>query len=119
MGVCRFEDLRVWQAGKTQCDRVGALRKRPEFRDDSDLWSQLNRASLSVINNISEGFLRHRDREFMQFLRVAAGSNGEVRTCVIAAHGRGYLSDAEAEDLIEDSNAIGRMIRRLQVTLKA
>jgi four helix bundle protein len=118
MAVHRFEDLRVWQAGKIQCDRVGALKKRPEFHDDSDLWSQLNRASLSVINNISEGFLRHRDKEFMQFLRVAAGSNGEVRPCFMAAHGRRYLSDGEAEELIEASNAIGRMTRRLQATLK-
>ena len=118
MGVYRFEDLRVWQAGKTQCDRIGELRKRPEFRDDFDLGSQMNRAGLSVINNISEGFLRHRDKEFMQFLRIAAGSNGEVRTCFMAAHGRSYLADAEAEELIEASNAIGRMIRRLQATLK-
>jgi four helix bundle protein len=118
MVVYRFEDLRVWQAGKTQCDRIGELRKRPEVRDDPDLWSQMNRASLSVINKISEGFLRHRDKEFMQSLRVAAGSNGEVRTCFMAAHGRRYVADVEAEELIESSNAIGRMIRRLQATLK-
>jgi len=115
--VYRFEDLRVWQAAKKQCDRVGVLIKRPEFHRDRELSGQLNAASISVMNNISEGFLRHRDKEFLQFLRVAAGSNGEVRSCYYAAHARKYIDDAESAELIELSNAIGRMTRRLQSTL--
>ena len=117
MIVYRFEDLRVWQAAKQQCNRVGMLIKRPEFQRDRDLSEQLNAASISVMNNISEGFLRHRDKEFLQFLRVAAGSNGEVRSCYYAAHGRKYIDDDESTELIELSNVIGRMIRRLQGTL--
>ena len=42
MGVYRFEDLRVWQAAKRQCDRVGALITRPEFRRDRELSGQMN-----------------------------------------------------------------------------
>jgi four helix bundle protein len=98
--VYRFEDLRVWQAAKQQCDRVGALIKRPEFVRDRELSNQLNAASISVMNNISEGFLRYRDKEFLQFLRIAAAaSNGEVRSCYYAAHGRKYLGDMEASEL--------------------
>ena len=78
----------------------------------------MNDASISVMTNISEGFLRHRDKEFMQFLRISAGSNGEVRSCYVAAQGRKYIAVDEADDLIEESNGIGRMIRRLQATLK-
>ena len=118
MGVYRFEDLRVWQAAREQCNRVGALIQRPEFRFDSELSRQLNAASISVLNNISEGFLRHHDKEFLQFLRVAAASNGEVRACYYASLGRGYLSDTEAAELIELSNSIGRMTRRLQASLQ-
>ena len=118
MGVYRFEDLRVWQAAKKQCDRVGELIKRPEFCLDREWSEEMNDASISVMTNISEGFLRHRDKEFMQFLRVSAGSNGEVRSCYVAAQGRKYIAVDEADDLIEESNAIGRMIRRLQSTLK-
>ena len=117
MGVSRFEDLRVWKAAIQQSTQVAALTNRPEFTRDSDLSGQLTSASLSVANNISEGFLRHRDREFLQFLRIAAGSNGEVRSCLHAAHGRGYLGEAEADALIEESNIIGRMLRRLQQSL--
>jgi four helix bundle protein len=114
--VHRFEDLRVWQAAKQQCDRVGLI-KRPEFQRDRELSDQLNAASISVMNNISEGFLRHRDKEFLQFLRISAGSNGEVRSCYYAAHGRKYIDDSESAELIELSNAINRMTRRLQSTL--
>jgi four helix bundle protein len=63
MGVYRFEDLRVWQAAKQQCDRVGVLLKRPVFRRDREMRSQTNGAALSVMFNISEGSLRRRDKE--------------------------------------------------------
>jgi hypothetical protein len=87
--VYRFEDLRVWQAAKKQSNRVGELIKRPEFRCDRELSDQMNAASISVMNNISEGFLRPRDK----------------------------VDDTESAELVELSNAIGRMIRRLQDTL--
>lgn len=92
--------------------------KRPEFCRDAELSEQMNAASLSVMNNICEGFLRHRDKEFMQCLRIAAGSNGEVRSCYYAAQGRKYIAPEEAALLIEETNIIHRMIRRLQSTLK-
>ena len=117
MGVYRFEDLRVWRAAKEQSDRVGGLIRRPEFRRDPELSRQMNDASLSVMLNISEGFLRHRDKELAQFLRISAGSNGEVRTCYHLAEDRRCISGAEVAELIELSNSIGRMTRRLQDTL--
>src|SRR2546425_78031 len=118
MGVYRFEDLRVWQAAKKQCDRIGELRKRPESRGDRELTEELNDAGISAMANISEGFLRHRDKEFLQFLRISAGSNGEVKSCYYAALGRGYLSAEEGAELIEDNERIARMLRRLTATLK-
>jgi four helix bundle protein len=69
------------------------------------------------MNNISEGFLRHHDPEFLHFLRIAAASNAEVRSCVYGAHGRRCLSDSEAADLIAASESIGKMITRLKQTL--
>jgi four helix bundle protein len=112
MGVYRFEDLRVWQAAKSQCDRVGELINRAEFRRDLELSAQMNDASISVMNNISEGFVRRRNREMTQFLRYSAGSNGEVRSCFYAAHGRKYLADEEVAELLDHNDAIGRMLRR-------
>jgi four helix bundle protein len=79
VSIYRFEDLRVWQAAKQQSDRVAALIRRPEFRNDLPLSDQINRASLSVTFNIAEGFLRLRDKETAQFLRYSFASNGELK----------------------------------------
>ena len=119
MGVYRFEDLRVWQAAKQQCDRVGALQQRPPFRRDRELSDQINRAALSVLFNISEGFLRRRDKETMQFLRYAIASNGELKAGYYAAAGRDYLMAQEMADLIALSESIARMLRRWEATLAA
>jgi four helix bundle protein len=118
MGVYRFEDLRVWQAAKEQCDRVGALITRSEFRRDSGLSNQMNEASISVMLNISEGFLRRRNKEMLQFLRFAAASNGELRACYYGAHGRRHIGDNERDELLGLNDSIGKMIRRFQQTLE-
>jgi hypothetical protein len=85
MGVSRFEDLRVWQAAKQQCDRLGALLERPAFRRDRELSGQMNGAALSVMFNISEGFLRRRDRETLQVLairlRIERGTEVRLLRC--------------------------------------
>jgi four helix bundle protein len=119
VGVHRFEDLRVWQAAKQQCDRVGTAMQQPAFRKDRALSDQLNRAALSVLFNITEGFLRRRDKETMQFLRYAIASNGEVKAGYYAADGRACLTAAETADLIVLNDSIARMLRRWHATLAA
>jgi len=118
MGVARFEDLRVWQEAKALCDDVGGLIRRPEFRQDAPLRDQLNRAAISTMANIAEGFLRGRRREFIQFLRIASASNGEARALLHAAEGRRHLTPAECRHLVATTNSIGRMLRRLIETLE-
>jgi four helix bundle protein len=117
MGVCRFEDLRVWQAARQQSDRVGGLLQRPMFREDRELSDQLNRAVLSVLLNITEGFLRRRDKETMQFLRYAIASNGELKAGYYAAEGRAYLAAVETAELIAMNESITRMLRRWHAVL--
>jgi four helix bundle protein len=78
-------------------------------------WSG-NRAALSVIN-ISEGFLRRRDKETQQFLRYAFASNGELKAGYYAAEGRGYVSSAEFAELVTLNESIATMLRRWLATL--
>ena len=118
MGVYRFEDLRVWQAAKKQCDRVGDLLTRQRFQRDCELSRQINDAALSVMFNIAEGFLRRRDKETLQFLRYAFASNGELKSGYYAAAGRKYLSDVETTELTALNESIARMLRRWQATLE-
>jgi four helix bundle protein len=119
VGVYRFEDLRVWQAARKQCDRVGELIRRPEFRRDREMSGQMNDASISVMFNISEGFLRRRDKETAQFLRYAYASNGELKSGFYACDGRRYLASAEFAELIELNESISKMLRRWQGTLQS
>jgi len=118
MAVYRFEDLRVWQAAKRQSEHIGELLKRPQFQRDQRLSDQLNGAGISVMNNISEGFIRRIDRELLQFLRYAAASNGEVLSCYYAAEDRSYINKAEANDLMRENDAIGKMLRRFQQSVE-
>jgi four helix bundle protein len=93
----RFEDLPVWQAAAELYDRVDDFidrsppRLRPSFRD------QLERATLSVSNNISEGFERGTTNELLAFLYIARGSAGEVRSMLTVSSRRPYLANFKSE----------------------
>ena len=97
--------------------RMGELLKRPEFRRDRQMSDQMNDASISAMFNISEGFLRRRDKETAQFLRYSFASNGELKSGYYACEGRKYISSSEAAELIELNESIARMLRRWQSTL--
>jgi four helix bundle protein len=78
---------------------------------------QMNRASISVVFNISEGFLRRKNKETLQFLRYAFSSNGELKAGYYASEGRKYITGAELDDFIQLNESIARMLRRWQSTL--
>ncbi len=80
MKYSRFEELPVWQSAVELAVRVYELTRRRAFRGPGDLVSQLRRAALSVSNNIAEGFERGTTAELLNFLYIARGSAGEVRS---------------------------------------
>lgn len=80
MGYKRFEDLPVWNEGIDLAVQAYALTSHPEFRTYRSLRDQLERAAVSVSNNIAEGFERGTNNELLAFLYIARGSAGEVRS---------------------------------------
>ena len=118
MAINRFEDLRVWQLAKTFCDEIGGLIRRPALQDDRTICTQLNSASLSIMANIAEGFVRGGRKEFARFVRIAAASNAEARALLHATRGRHYIEKGEYERLVEMTESIGRMLRVLEQRLK-
>ena len=65
------------------------------------------------MSNIAEGYLRRSSKEFAYFVRIAAGSNGEVRAILYAAFDRGYLESGHLKTLTELSNRIGQLLSGL------
>jgi four helix bundle protein len=109
----RFEDLPVWQVAAKLYDSTDDFldrappRLRPSFRD------QLERAALSVSNNIAEGFERGTTNELLAFIYIARGSAGEVRSMLVLASRRPYLCDFKSQisDLISLAESCSRQLR--------
>ena len=76
----RFEDLPVWRAAIELGTRVYALTAAVEFKGRASLRDQIERAAVSVSNNIAEGFERGTTPELLTFIYIARGSAGEVRS---------------------------------------
>ena len=76
----RFEDLPVWNEAIDLAVQIYAITSRREFRPFRSLRDQLERAAVSVSNNIAEGFERGTNNELLAFLYIARGSAGEVRS---------------------------------------
>ncbi|MEP6743328.1 MAG: four helix bundle protein [bacterium] len=76
----RFEDLPVWKAAIELAVGIYALTSKPEFEKQYSLKDQLERAAVSVSNNIAEGFERGTNKELLMFLYISRGSAGEVRS---------------------------------------
>src|SRR5437870_13281851 len=104
----QFEDLRVWQdARKLVTDVYEATNVRALGRD-RDLCGQIRRAAVSTMSNIAERFERGSKREFIQFLTVAKGSNGEVRSQLYVGLDQQYLNEETFNALREAALALSR-----------
>ena len=97
--VSNFEDLEIWQLARQQAIDIYQLYTTESFSKDWELKNQINAASGSVMDNIAEGFERSGNKEFINFLLISKGSNGEVRSQLYRALDRNYLSPAKFEDL--------------------
>ena len=76
----RFEDLPVWKSGVDLAVKIYSLTSAKQFLGQRSLRDQLERASVSISNNIAEGFERGTTQELLTFLYIARGSSGEVRS---------------------------------------
>jgi four helix bundle protein len=108
--VSRFEDLLVWQKSKALSVQVYRVTGVGPFARDLGLRTQIQRAAVSVMSNIAEGFDRNSRAEFARFLAIARGSAGEVRSQVYLARELGYIDEQTSRALLEACVEITRMI---------
>jgi len=100
----RFEDLPVWQKAAELYERTEELLDRAGFKPTRGFRDQLDRAALSVSNNIAEGFERGTTRELLAFLYIARGSAGEVRSMLVLKERRAEKDRWSADLKSEISN---------------
>ncbi len=113
--IKRFEDLEMWQEARQFNLRIFLLfgeQRNFAFKD------QILRASLSIMNNISEGFERGSDRQFRLFLNYAKGSSGEVRNMLYIALDLNYIDQPTFDELYSKSITISSKISKLMTYLK-
>jgi four helix bundle protein len=109
----RFEQLPVWQSGITLAERVFKMTADRCFNYQGDLRSQLQRAALSISNNVAEGFERGTTQELLTFLYIARGSAGEVRSMLCLLERMENFGDLKSEisDLKSLAESISRQLR--------
>ena len=86
-----FEDLPVWKEAARLYNRVLDLREEPNVPVSPGFRNQLDRAALSISNNVAEGFERVTTNELLSFLAIARGSGGEVRSMMAVVKDRPKL----------------------------
>ncbi len=116
--VSRFEDLTIFQMARDLCKEVYVITKKGEFRKDSRFVQQIRAAAGSIMDNIAEGYERDGNKEFINFLYIAKGSCGEVRSQIIRATDVGFIDKDTATRLYNDSLNLGKSISKFITSLK-
>lgn len=110
----RFEDIIAWQKAKELSVNIY---KTFDLSKDYGFREQIQRASISVMNNIAEGFERKSNNEFKHFLFIAKGSCAEVRSMLIVASELNKIDSQQFKYLFNLSEEISKMLSGLIKTL--
>jgi len=108
-----FEQLEAWRTARKLVQEVYVLFRRKPAALDFGLRDQLQRAAVSAMTNIAEGFERVHPGEKMQFYNVARASCGEVRSLSYVMLDAAYISDPEHRTLLERVSQTGRLVSGL------
>jgi len=111
--VKKFEDLEIWQLARELVKDVYKLTQKGGFSKDYGLKDQIRRSSVSVMNNISEGFESRTTKRFINYLGHAKGSCGETRSITYVALDCEYISESEFQVLYDRCTKISRKIQKL------
>ena len=118
MKIERFEELEIWKEARELCNRVFEITSVSPFCSDFKLKDQIRGSSGSAMDNIAEGFERGGDKEFIQFLSIAKGSCGEVRSQSYRSFDFKYIEQEILDELITRSTQLSKKISSLIGYLK-
>ncbi len=113
-----FEELIAWQKARELTREVYRVTRQGVFAKDYGLSGQIQRAAVSIMSTIAEGFERGNPREFHQFLSVAKASCAEVRSQLYVALDAGYLDQTSFQELMRLAKETGKVIGGLRVSVE-
>lgn len=119
MGISRFEELEAWQRARELTAEVYRLSRGAQFAHDFGLRNQIQRASVSVMSNIAEGFERFNPAEFRQYLRISLGSAAEVRSQLYVALDLGYPTREEHQRVSQICRDVSQILARLRASVRS
>ena len=105
-----FEELSIFQKARELSKKIYPVTNREGFKSDYRFVQQIRAAAGSIMDNIAEGFERTGNKELLNFLYIAKGSCGEVRSQLIRANDIGYLTPEEYEELYSDCRKLSASI---------
>ena len=106
-----FEDLQIWQEAIALAEKIYHItRESDDLSRDRSLMDQLRRASVSISANISEGFERRSQKEYLRFLSIAKGSAGEVRSLLSVVQAVGYVDFKTFWQHRNDALSVSKML---------
>jgi four helix bundle protein len=118
MPIQKFEEMKVWQDSRGFVKIIYALTSDERFKKDFGMKDQIQRAAISVMSNIAEGYERDNNKEFIKFLGYSKGSIGEIRSLLYIALELKYISVQEfnttKEMAINISTQIANFIKYLR-----
>ena len=118
MKVDSFEDLEIWKEARELTRLIFVFTSKKPFASDYRFRDQIRAASGSIMDNISEGFGRGGNKEFVNFLSIAKGSNEEVRSQAYRAFDFQYISEQDLKELLEKTDKLSRQIKSFMNYLK-
>lgn len=116
--IDRFEDLIAWQKARVLTRMIYETTRKGPFSKDFGLSNQVQRAAVSIMSNLAEGFDRGGRAEFHQFLSTAKASSAEVRSQLYVALDAGYLDQQEFTNLLKMANEVSRIVGGLRSAVK-
>ena len=110
MRIFRFEDIEAWQESRKLVKRVyNAINSNKTFQKDFRLTNQIQGAAISGMSNISEGFSRKSNKEFIQFLFISKSSAAEVQSQLYIALDQKYITQEAFEEIYNQAEKISKM----------
>lgn len=113
----RFEDLIAWQKARELTKQIYNVTAKNPFSSDFGLREQIQRATVSIMSNLAEGFERGSSSEFHQFIVIAKASCAEVRSQLYTALDIGYITKEEFNVVNNLAAEVSRIIGGLKVSV--